>query len=133
MNPKDLENQSIYIIREAVSEFKNVPSLWSVGKDSTCLLWLFRKTFFGKIPFPIIHIDTGFKFPQMYKFRDKLVKEDWDTFMLVFTGTDRLCHFLWDTYEDRTHKYDSSFLDHFRKLDEERTRRLKADKKGAIK
>ncbi len=75
MNIKDLENQSVYVIREAKAEFKNVASLWSVGKDSTCLLWLFRKAFFGKIPFPVIHIDTGFKFPQMYEFRDRLAKE----------------------------------------------------------
>lgn len=45
-------------------------------------------------------------------------KEDWDSFMLVFTGTDRLSHFLWDAYEDPTHKYHSSFLGHFRKIDE---------------
>jgi len=44
-------------------------------------------------------------------------KEDWDSFMLVFTGTDRLSHFLWDAYEDPTHKYHSSFLDHFREID----------------
>jgi len=82
MNLRDLENQSIYIIREATSEFKNVASLWSVGKDSTTSLWLFRKAFFGKIPFPVIHIDTGFKFKEMYDFRDKLVKE-WDLDLLV--------------------------------------------------
>lgn len=75
MNIKVLENKSIYIIREAYAEFKNLASLWSMGKDSTALLWLIRKAFFGKIPFPIIHIDTGYKFPQMYKFRDKLAKE----------------------------------------------------------
>jgi sulfate adenylyltransferase subunit 2 len=79
---KELENRSIYIIREAATQFKNVASLWSVGKDSTMLLWLFRKAFFGKIPFPVIHIDTGFKFPQMYSFRDKLVKE-WGLELIV--------------------------------------------------
>jgi len=42
MNLKDLENQSIYVIREAKAEFENITSLWSVGKDSTCVLWLFR-------------------------------------------------------------------------------------------
>jgi predicted AlkP superfamily phosphohydrolase/phosphomutase len=44
--------------------------------------------------------------------------QDWETFMLVFTGTDRLMHFLWDAYEDKEHKYHGSFLDHFRKVDE---------------
>lgn len=82
MNLKDLENRSIYIIREGTSEFKNVASLWSMGKDSTTLLWLFRKAFFGKIPFPIIHIDTGLKFKEMYDFRDRLVKE-WDLDLVV--------------------------------------------------
>ncbi|MEA1926829.1 MAG: alkaline phosphatase family protein [Candidatus Auribacterota bacterium] len=43
--------------------------------------------------------------------------QDWDTFMLVFTGTDRLSHFLWDAYEDRDHPYHSTFLNHFRKID----------------
>ncbi len=45
-------------------------------------------------------------------------KEDWDTFMLVFTGTDRISHFLWDAYEDENHKYHSAFLEHFRQIDE---------------
>ena len=57
-------------------------------------------------------------------------KEDWNTFMLVFTGTDRLSHFLWDAYENPTHKYHSSFLNHFRKIDEvigETSRRIDED------
>jgi len=70
-----LENKSIYIIREAYYQFRNVAMLWSVGKDSTTLLWLIRKAFLGKIPFPIIHIDTGRKFPEMYQFRDRLARE----------------------------------------------------------
>jgi len=45
-------------------------------------------------------------------------KEDWDTFMLVFTGTDRLSHFLWDAYENENHSYRTAFLDHFRQIDE---------------
>lgn len=71
----ELENKTIYIIREAYSRFKNVALLWSIGKDSTTLLWITRKTFFGKIPFPIIHIDTSFKFKEIYEFRDKYVRE----------------------------------------------------------
>ncbi len=82
MDLKDLENQSIYVIREAYAQFKNVASLWSVGKDSTTSLRLFMKAFYGKIPFPVIHIDTGYKFKEMYTFRDKLVKE-WGLDLLV--------------------------------------------------
>ena len=75
MSLKDLENKSIYIIREAYAEFENPAVLWSTGKDSTTVLWLCRKAFFGKIPFPVIHIDTGYKFKQMYTFRDKIAEE----------------------------------------------------------
>ena len=46
----ELENKSIYIIREAYYQFKNIAALWSIGKDSTTLVWLIRKAFFGKIP-----------------------------------------------------------------------------------
>ncbi len=70
-----LENQSIYIIREAYNQFRDVAMLWSIGKDSTTLLWLTRKAFFGKLPFPVMHIDTSYKFKEIYEFRDKYVKE----------------------------------------------------------
>jgi len=73
---EELENRSIAIIREAKAQFKNLAILWSTGKDSTTSLWLCKKAFFGKIPFPVIHIDTGYKFPEMYKFRDTIAK-DW--------------------------------------------------------
>jgi len=68
---KDLENKRIYIIREAYAEFKKPAVLWSTGKDSTAALWLCQKAFLGKIPFPVIHIDTGYKFKRIYKFRDR--------------------------------------------------------------
>lgn len=77
-----LENKSIYIIREAYYRFRDIAMLWSVGKDSTSLLWLCRKAFFGKIPFPIIHIDTSYKFPEMYRFRDEYARE-WNLNLLV--------------------------------------------------
>ncbi len=78
-----LENKSIFIIREAYYKFKkNIAILWSVGKDSTTLLWLCRKAFLGRIPFPVIHIDTGYKFPEMYKFRDKYAKE-WNLNLII--------------------------------------------------
>ncbi|MBI5238689.1 MAG: sulfate adenylyltransferase subunit 2 [Deltaproteobacteria bacterium] len=70
-----LENKSIFIIREAYYRFRNIAMLWSVGKDSTTLLWLVRKAFFGKVPFPVVHIDTSYKFPEMYKFRDEYAKK----------------------------------------------------------
>lgn len=78
----DLENQTIYIVREAYAEFRKLAVLWSMGKDSTAMLWLCRKAFFGKIPFPVIHIDTSYKFQQMYQFRDKITKE-WGLNLMV--------------------------------------------------
>jgi len=65
-----LESQSIYIIREAYRAFKNVAMPWSMGKDSNVLIWLSLKAFFGKIPFPVLHIDTTYEFPEMLEFRD---------------------------------------------------------------
>ena len=67
-----LEAQSVYIIREAYREFKRLAMLWSIGKDSTVLLWLTRKAFFGHVPIPLVHIDTKFKIPEMIKYRDWL-------------------------------------------------------------
>ena len=83
MNHLDqLENKSVYIIREAFYNFKKMALLWSVGKDSTALLWLCRKAFFNKIPFSVIHIDTTYKFPEMYKFRDYWAKK-WQLNLLI--------------------------------------------------
>jgi len=82
MDITELEDQTIYIIREAYAEFDKPGVLWSMGKDSTTMLWLCRKAFFGRIPFPVIHIDTGYKFKEMYDFRAKLVKE-WNLDLLV--------------------------------------------------
>jgi len=67
-----LENISIYLLREAYANFKNLGMLWSIGKDSTVLLWLVRKAFFGHVPIPLIHIDTGCKIPEMITYRDDL-------------------------------------------------------------
>lgn len=72
---RDLEARSIYILREAQANFKQLGMLWSIGKDSTVLLWLARKAFFGHVPFPLIHIDTSFKIPEMIAYRDRLVAE----------------------------------------------------------
>src|SRR6266545_104721 len=70
-----LESQSIYILREAFSKFENLAMLWSIGKDSTVLLWLARKAFFGHVPFPLVHIDTSFKLPEMIAYRDRLAMQ----------------------------------------------------------
>lgn len=78
----ELENKTIYIIREAYSRFRDIALLWSIGKDSTTLLWITRKAFFGKIPFPIVHIDTSFKFREIYSFRGKY-SEEWDLKLVI--------------------------------------------------
>ena len=70
-----LEQQSVYILREAFRHFERLCMLWSIGKDSTVLLWLARKAFFGHVPFPLIHIDTSYKIPEMIAYRDKLAME----------------------------------------------------------
>jgi sulfate adenylyltransferase subunit 2 len=71
-----LEAESIYILREAVAEFSHPVMLYSIGKDSSVMLRLAQKAFFpGKIPFPLLHIDTGYKFPEMIQFRDSYAKK----------------------------------------------------------
>jgi len=70
-----LEALSIHIFREAYREFKNLCMLWSIGKDSTVLLWLARKAFLGHVPFPLVHIDTSYKIPAMIQYRDQLALE----------------------------------------------------------
>ena len=76
-----LENISIRIIREAYANFNNLCMLWSIGKDSTVMLWLTRKAFFGHVPIPLVHIDTNFKIPEMIKYRDELTKK-WNLNMI---------------------------------------------------
>ena len=66
-----LEHESIYILREAVHRFENPAMLWSLGKDSNVMFWLARKAFLGEIPFPLVHLDTGLEFPEVYAFRDQ--------------------------------------------------------------
>lgn len=76
-----LENKSVHIFREAYANFKNICMLWSIGKDSTVLLWLARKAFFGHVPIPLVHIDTNYKIPEMIEYRDRLAKE-WNLIMI---------------------------------------------------
>jgi len=71
-----LEAEAIHIMREVVAEVENPVMLYSVGKDSAVLLHLARKAFApGKIPFPLLHVDTGFKFGEMIAFRDQMQKD----------------------------------------------------------
>lgn len=73
---QQLEAESIQIFREVAAEFENPVMLYSIGKDSSVLLHLARKAFYpGKIPFPLLHVDTDWKFREMIEFRDKVAKE----------------------------------------------------------
>jgi sulfate adenylyltransferase subunit 2 len=75
-NLEYLEAEAIHIIREVVSEFERPVMLYSIGKDSSVMVRLAQKAFYpAKIPFPLLHIDTSMKFPQMYAFRDNFCKE----------------------------------------------------------
>jgi sulfate adenylyltransferase subunit 2 len=78
----ELEAQSIFIFREAFARMKKLALLWSLGKDSNVMIWLARKAFFGRVPFPAMHVDTGKKFPEMYAFRDRYAKE-WGLDLIV--------------------------------------------------
>ena len=77
---KELEAESIHIIREVVAEFENPVMLYSIGKDSSVMVRLAEKAFYpGKVPFPLMHIDSKWKFKEMIEFRDKYARENnWD-------------------------------------------------------
>jgi sulfate adenylyltransferase subunit 2 len=73
---RTLEAESIHILREAVAEFARPVMLYSIGKDSSVMLRLAQKAFYpGKIPFPLLHVDTSYKFPEMTEFRDRYTRE----------------------------------------------------------
>ena len=72
-----LENESIFILRQSYRSIKDIAMLWSLGKDSNVMVWIALKAFFGKIPFPVVHVDTKKKFKEMYEFREKY-KKKWD-------------------------------------------------------
>ncbi|MFM5465865.1 sulfate adenylyltransferase subunit CysD [Aeromonas simiae] len=73
---QQLEAESIHIIREVAAEFDNPVMLYSIGKDSSVMLHLARKAFYpGKIPFPLLHVDTDWKFKEMIRFRDETAKK----------------------------------------------------------
>jgi len=78
----ELEQKSIYIMREAYARERNCALLWSMGKDSTSMVWIARKAFLGTIPFPVIHIDTTYKFKEIYAFRDAYAKK-WQLDLMI--------------------------------------------------
>ena len=87
---QQLESESINIIRETVKSFQSPYMLYSVGKDSSVMVRLAQKAFYpGSLSFPLIHIDTGFKFPEMYEFRDKINNEN-DINLIVYINKDGL-------------------------------------------
>ncbi|MBD3652388.1 sulfate adenylyltransferase subunit CysD [Kangiella sp.] len=87
---RQLEYESIHIMREVVAEFDKPVMLYSVGKDSSVLLHLARKAFApGKIPFPLLHVDTTWKFREMIEFRDRMAKE-YDFELLVHQNPEGL-------------------------------------------
>ncbi len=69
-----LEEESIYLLREGFFRFERMALLWSMGKDSTTLVWLARKAFPGPLPIPVLHLDTGYKFKEIYEFRNRLTR-----------------------------------------------------------
>jgi sulfate adenylyltransferase subunit 2 len=80
---KQLEAESIHILREVAAEFDNPVMLYSIGKDSSVMLHLARKAFWpGKIPFPMLHVDTTWKFKEMVEFRDRMA-EKYDLDLIV--------------------------------------------------
>ncbi|XMR49910.1 sulfate adenylyltransferase subunit CysD [Escherichia coli] len=72
---QQLEAESIHIIREVAAEFENPVMMYSIGKDSSVMLHLARKAFYRQIPFPMLHVDTNWKFKEMIKFRDETAKK----------------------------------------------------------
>ncbi|EMI18018.1 sulfate adenylyltransferase subunit 2 [Rhodopirellula maiorica SM1] len=102
---KQLEAESIHIIREVVSEFNKPVMLYSIGKDSAVLLHLARKAFApAKIPFPLLHVDTTWKFREMIEFRDNLVKKELGLDLLVYINEEGLKHDIkpWEDSERHT-------------------------------
>ncbi|WP_207477584.1 sulfate adenylyltransferase subunit CysD [Arenibaculum pallidiluteum] len=77
-----LEARTIYILREAFARVDPLAMLWSIGKDSNALLWMARKAFFGRVPFPLIQLDTGMELPEVYAFRDRIAAE-WELNLIV--------------------------------------------------
>ena len=91
---RQLEAESIHIIREVAAEFSNPVMMYSIGKDSSVMLHLARKAFYpGTLPFPLLHVDTGWKFREMYEFRDRTAKAYGCELLVLreFAGTEDTC------------------------------------------
>ena len=86
---KELESEAIFILREVVAQFEKPVMLFSGGKDSIVMFHLARKAFFpSKVPFPLMHVDTGHNFPETIEYRDKLMKETGETLIVTTPTTD---------------------------------------------
>ena len=84
---KQLEAESIHVIREVAAEFENPVMLYSIGKDSSVMVQLAMKAFYpGKPPFPLMHIDTTFKFREMITFRENYARKELGLDVLVHTN-----------------------------------------------
>ena len=82
---KELESEAIFILREVASQFEKPVMLFSGGKDSIIMFHLARKAFFpAKIPFPLMHVDTGHNFPETLKFRDNLMRATGETLIVKY-------------------------------------------------
>lgn len=92
MELNELESKSIFIVREALKKFKNPAILWSIGKDSTTLLWLCRKALPIGARLNVIHVDTGCKFKEIYEFRDKYAKK-WDLNLMIAKNEEGIRNF----------------------------------------
>ena len=110
---KELEAESIHIIREVAAEFENPVMLYSIGKDSSVMVRLAEKAFYpGKVPFPLMHIDSKWKFKEMIQFRDEEKSRAKER---IFSFRDKFHQWdpknqrpeLWDIYNARVHKGES--------------------------
>ncbi len=82
---KELESEAIFILRELAAQFEKPVMLFSGGKDSIIMFHLARKAFYpGKVPFPLMHVDTGHNFPETIEFRDKLMKETGESLIVKY-------------------------------------------------
>mgnify|MGYP001216304930 CR=1 FL=1 len=82
---KELESEAIFVLREVAAQFEKPVMLFSGGKDSIIMFHLARKAFFpSKIPFPLMHVDTGHNFPETIKFRDEIIKETGETLIIKY-------------------------------------------------
>ena len=82
---KDLESEAIFVLREVAAQFEKPLMLFSGGKDSIIMFHLARKAFYpGKVPFPLMHVDTGHNFPETIKFRDRLIQETGESLIVKY-------------------------------------------------